>query len=260
MQSLSLIVITKNEADNIVPCLASVPFASQSVVLDALSTDETVELARKQGAQVHVTADWPGFGPQKNRALDLATGQWILSLDADERVTPELAVEIQRVLTEHAGQSVAFEIPRRTQFCGVWISHCGWSPDYVLRLFRHGQARFTEDLVHESLRLKDPQIRVIRLRHRLLHYSYPTPDHYWRKLRQYSREWACQRYAAGQSASMSRAILSGMFAFLRSYFFRLGFLDGPMGLAVCTMQAQASFGKYFELYCLSRNRDSTSLR
>ncbi len=260
MQTLSLVVITKNEADNIVPCLASARFASQMVVVDSSSTDETVELARNQGAQVRVTADWPGFGPQKNRALDQATGHWILSLDADERVPPELAAEIQQALINYANQSVAFEIPRRTQFCGVWIAHCGWSPDYVLRLFRRGQARFTDDLVHESLRLNDPQVRVIRLRHHLLHYSYPTPDHYWRKLRQYSREWACQRHAAGQSASMSRAILSGMFAFVRSYFFRLGFLDGSMGLAVCTMQAQASFGKYFELYCLSRNRDSTSLR
>lgn len=252
VSTLSVTVITRNESHNIQACLASVAFADQRLVLDCGSTDATVDLARGQGAEVSSSSDWPGFGPQKNRALDLARGDWVLCLDADERVTPELRAEIEALLRLHARESVAFEIPRLTQFCGVWIRHCGWTPDHVLRLFRRGQARFSDDLVHESVRLVSPGTRVLRLRYPLLHYSYPTPEHYWRKLERYSRDWARQRHARGQKTTMGRAAASAAVAFLRSYFLRLGFLDGAMGFAVCTMQAQAAFGKYFELYCLSR--------
>jgi glycosyltransferase involved in cell wall biosynthesis len=258
MDSLSLIVITKNEADNIASCLVSASFATQKVVFDSGSTDRTVEIAARLGAVTVQTTEWPGFGPQKNRALDFAEGPWIFSLDADERVTPELRVEIAEALARHGSKNVAFEVPRKTQFCGIWIRHCGWTPDYVLRIFRKGQARFSDDLVHESLRLIDPRVRVVRLRHPLLHYSYPTPEYYWRKLQRYSQDWARQRHRDGHSTSMTRAVLSGVVTFIRSYFFRLGFLDGAMGFAVCTMQAQAAFGKYFELYCLSRKGESKS--
>ena len=250
---LSVTVITHNEGRNIAACLASVGFADQRVVVDSGSTDDTVAQARQSGAEVSVHADWPGFGPQKNRALALATGHWVLSLDADERVSPELQQEILAQLARvPLGQSVAFEIPRLTQFCGVWIRHCGWTPDRVLRLFRRGEARFSDDLVHESLRLQDAGTQVLRLKNPLLHFSYPTPEHYWRKLERYSRDWARQRHAKGQRTTMVRAALSGFAAFFRSYVLRLGFLDGAMGFAVCNMQAQAAFGKYFELYCLGQ--------
>lgn len=255
---LSVTIITHNEGANIAPCLDSVSFAGQRVVVDSGSTDDTVAQARTLGAEVAVYADWPGFGPQKNRALDLARGAWVLSLDADERVSPQLRQEIELHLARVGpNESVAFEIPRLTQFCGQWIRHCGWTPDHVLRLFRRGQARFSDDLVHESLRLVEPGTRVVRLKNPLLHYSYPTPTHYWRKLERYSRDWARQRHAQGQRTSIARAALSGLVAFVRSYVFRLGFLDGAMGFAVCAMQAQSAFGKYFELYCLNRNREKS---
>jgi glycosyltransferase involved in cell wall biosynthesis len=255
MTFLSVTVITHNESANIADCLDSVAFADQVVVVDSGSTDDTVAQARALGAEVAVHADWPGFGPQKNRALDLARGQWVLSLDADERVSPALREEILSRLAEAGDAPVAFEIPRLTQFCGVWIRHCGWTPDHVLRLVRRGQARFSDDLVHESLRLLQPGTRVQRLKTPLLHYSYPTPEHYWRKLERYSRDWARQRHAQGRRTTIARAALSGLVAVVRSYVLRLGFLDGAMGFAVCTMQAQAAFGKYFELYCLSRTRE-----
>lgn len=251
---LSVILITRNEEANIAACLGSVRFADEIVVVDNGSTDATVALARAAGARVHEVADWPGFGRQKNRALDLATGGWVLSIDADERVTPALAQQIQAAVA--SGVRQAWEIPRLTQFCGQWIRHCGWTPDRVLRLFPRGDARFTEDLVHERLVARVP---VARLTEPLLHYSYPTPAHYWRKLEAYSQAWAKQRHEHGMRTSMLRATLSGMVAFARSYFFRLGFLDGAMGFAVCTMQAQAAFGKYFALYCLNRQDDSKAL-
>ena len=252
MSQLSVIIITCNEAANIAACIQSVSFADEVVLLDSGSSDGTPDIARGLGAQVHASSDWPGFGPQKNRALALAKFPWVLSLDADERVSSELARQIQAALA--ANQASAYEIPRLTQFCGRWIHHCGWTPDRVLRLFKRGTARFSDDLVHERVLLA--QGAPARLTEPLLHYSYPTPSHYWRKLEQYSQAWAQQRYARGQTTTMLRAALAGVVAFLRSYLFRLGFLDGAMGFAVCTMQAQAAFGKYFALYCLNQKNDT----
>ncbi len=249
---LSVIVITHNESANIRDCLLSLAFADEVVVLDSGSTDGTPDMARALGAVVHTSADWPGFGPQKNRALQFARFSWVLSVDADERVSSELASQIQAVVAANKDQ--AFEIPRLTQFCGRWIHHCGWTPDHVLRLFQRGTARFSDDLVHERVLLA--QGTPARLTQPLLHYSYPTPAHYWRKLEQYSQAWAQQRFARGQKTSMLRAALAGVVAFLRSYLFRLGFLDGAMGFAVCAMQAQAAFGKYFALYCLNQKNDT----
>lgn len=246
-----MILITKNEEANVAACLASVRFADQIVVVDSGSTDNTVAIAQALGAQVLQTKDWPGFGMQKNRALDLATGDWVLSIDADERVTDELAAQIQAAML--SARTAAFHLPRLTQFCGQWIHHCGWTPDYVLRLFKRGSARFSDDLVHE--RLIQSQGTSEKLKAPILHYSYPTPAQYWRKLDQYSQAWAEQRYTEGKKVSMLRAGVSGLNAFVRSYFFRLGFLDGAMGFAVCTMQAQAAFGKYFSLYCLNQNNE-----
>ncbi|MDP2371733.1 glycosyltransferase family 2 protein [Rhodoferax sp.] len=250
MTQLSVIIITCNEQANILACLESVSFADEVIVLDSGSSDQTVALARAAGAAVHVTQDWPGFGPQKNRALALARHAWVLSLDADERVSPALATEIRSAMRSERCQ--AFEIPRLTQFCGQWIHHCGWTPDRVLRLFRRGVARFSDDLVHERVIVDG--LATARLNTPLLHFSYPTPTHYWRKLEQYSQAWAQQRASRGQHTSMGRAAAAGVVAFVRSYVFRLGFLDGAMGFAVCTMQAQAAFGKYFALYCLNQKK------
>ena len=254
---ISAVLIVCNEASNLEACVKSVSWADECVVLEHGSTDNTVKIARDLNVAVLQTTDWLGFGVQKNRAIDAATGEWILSIDADERVSPELAVEIFDALQKAklANGSIAFEIPRLTQFCGVWIRHCGWTPDYVLRLFKRGEARFSDDLVHEKLQLIGANTTVVRLNHPLLHYSYPTPEHYWRKLQRYSMDWARQRHALGQKTSIARAALSAFTAFVRSYVLQLGFLDGAMGFAVCTMQAQSAFGKYFELYCLGREHD-----
>jgi glycosyltransferase involved in cell wall biosynthesis len=246
--SLSVIIITKNEEANLQACLESVSFADQWIVVDSASTDNTQAIARAFGAEVTETTAWPGFGPQKNLALSLASGDWVLSLDADERVTPALAAEIRQAI-ENTGID-AYEIPRLTQFCGQWIRHCGWTPDPVLRLFRRGQGEFSDDLVHERVLLRSGALS--RLKTQLLHYSYPTPAHYWRKLEHYSVAWAEQSHARGKASSMPRAVTSGLMAFFKSYIFRLGILDGSMGFAVCAMQAQAAFGKYFTLYCLNQ--------
>ncbi|MBP8286107.1 MAG: glycosyltransferase family 2 protein [Rhodoferax sp.] len=254
MHGLSVIVITYNEAANIEACLRSVSFADEVIVLDSGSTDTTCVQAAALGAQVHHTTDWPGFGAQKNRALALATQSWVLAIDADERVTPVLAQQITSALA--ADKHPAYELSRLTQFCGRWIRHCGWTPDRVLRLFKRCSAEFSCDLVHERVVLKKGDAG--RLSEPLLHFSYPTPSHYWRKLESYSQAWAKQRHSQGQKTTMLRAAVSGVVAFIRSYVFRLGFLDGAMGFAVCAMQAQAAFGKYFALYCLQQINDDSN--
>lgn len=249
---LSVIIITRNEQANITECLQTLAFADELIVVDYDSMDQTAELARRMGARVHVTRDWPGFGKQKNRALALAQGDWVLSIDADERVSPELAKEIKSAIRQNS--NVCYDIPRLTQFGGQWIRHCGWTPDRVVRLFRKNDTLFSDDLVHERVLIGETPLK--HMSGYLLHYSYPTLSHYWRKLEQYSQAWAQQRYARGQKTSMLRAAAAGFVAFQKSYVFKLGFLDGSMGFAVCCMQAQAAFGKYLALYWLHKNNPS----
>jgi len=147
---VSVVVITKNEADVIERCLRSVDWADEVIVLDSGSADRTVEISQRLGARVSVTADWPGFGPQKNRALEKATGDWVFSLDADEWVTPDLRDEILNAVSRPDG-AVAFRVPRLSSFCGRYMRHSGWWPDYVTRLFRRGAAKFSDDVVHEHV-------------------------------------------------------------------------------------------------------------
>ncbi len=253
--SISVILITKNEAANLQACLQTVAFANEIIVVDNGSTDDTAKIAANAGAQFYPTDDWPGFGPQKNRALAHASSDWVLSIDADEQLSPDLIQEIQAIVfakTTSAPLHTAYDLPRLTQFCGVWIHHCGWTPDRVLRLFKRNSAQFSDDMVHERLVLHTASQPIGRLKGQLLHWSYPTPAHYWQKLQRYSHDWALARYARGQRTTMWRAGAAAAVAFVRSYVLRLGFLDGGMGFAVCVMQAQAAFGKYFELYCLNQ--------
>ena len=263
---LSVVIIAKNEAHNLARCLRAVSFADEIIVVEHGSDDETINVALANGAKVVTTHDWPGFGTQKNRALMLAKGVWVLSVDADEVVCEALQHEICAITApanlpdpaltarhENNTSVMGYEIARLTQFRGKWIRHCGWTPDRVLRLIKRGEGKFSDDLVHEKLNMFRPNGKIGRLNSPLLHFSYAEPDQYWIKLQRYSVDWARNRFEAGQTTSMSRAVLSASAAFFRTYFFRLGFLDGAMGFAVCWMQAQAAYSKYFELYCLHLN-------
>jgi len=245
MVSLSVILITRNEAANIRDCLQSVVWADETIVVDAGSVDDTAGIAREMGAQVHVHADWPGFGPQKNRALGYASKDWVFSIDADERVTPELRAEIEQAMRE--GQADGYYCPRLSQFCGTFIHHSGWYPDYVLRLFRRGTARFSDSLVHESVVL---QGNAGKLKTPLLHYSYFTGDDVERKVAHYSDAAAQQMFRAGKRSSWLGAALSGGWAFARTYFLRLGVLDGRAGWGIACMNARTTWLKYRKLAAL----------
>jgi glycosyltransferase involved in cell wall biosynthesis len=166
--SLSVILITKNEEANLKDCLESVSFANEIIVVDSQSSDKTQEISKSFGAKLEITSDWPGFGPQKNRALNLATQEWVLSIDADERVTPALKEEILKVISSKESAN-CYAIPRSSWYCGRFMKHSGWYPDYVDRLFKRGTAKFSDHLVHERLL---PSGAVGQLQNHFLHYSF----------------------------------------------------------------------------------------
>ncbi|MGB3289234.1 MAG: glycosyltransferase family 2 protein [Burkholderiaceae bacterium] len=244
---LSVIIITKNEAAHIGACIDSVAFADQVIVVDSGSTDATREIAEGKGAKVSLTPDWPGFGPQKNRALDLAEGEWVLSIDADERVTPELAQAILREL-EHP-RAEAYKIARLSNFGGRWIRHSGWWPDHVLRLFKRGTARFKDVAVHESvLPRSQPQI----LDGHFLHYPYADLETFIAKINHYSSEAAAMMHARGKKTSVLGATGHAIWTFIRIYLIRRGFLDGKEGFILATMGAAGSFFRYNKLLFLNK--------
>lgn len=242
--TLSVILITCNEAANIRACLESVAWADEIIVVDSGSTDDTVAIAAKAGARVY-RHDWPGFGPQKNRALGYATGDWILSIDADERVPPALRAEIAQVLL--SPDFDGYCCPRLSQFCGKFVRHGGWYPDYVLRLFRRGAGKFIDSLVHESVQIGGA---TARLKTPLLHYSYLTPEDVERKVEHYSTAAARQMFLAGCSSSLARAAASAGWAFVRTYLLRLGILDGRAGWGIACMNTRTSWLKYRKLAAL----------
>lgn len=252
---LSVMIITKNESANLPACLASVHFADEIIVVDCGSTDGTVDLARAAGATVLETSDWPGFGPQKNRALAATNGTWVLSLDADERITPELSQEISAIISNPATAADGYDISRRSWYCGRFIEHSGWSPDYVTRLFKRGKARFTDHVVHERLIVEG---HVKRLNSLMLHYSFMDYSQVLRKVDQYSTLSAQQAYARGKRTSIGKAILHGWWAFMRTYFLKRGFMDGAHGLALAISNAEGSYYRYLKLWLLTQNAQRNS--
>jgi glycosyltransferase involved in cell wall biosynthesis len=246
---ISVALITRNEQHNIAECLRSVAWADEIVVVDHGSSDGTAQRARELGARVVEAPDWPGFGPQKNRALEACTGDWILSLDADERVSAELRSQIEAAVANPSFD--VYEMPRRSSYCGEFIRHSGWSPDYVRRLFRRGSARFSEARVHESLISERP---VGRLSAHLLHYSFRSMDEVLEKVNRYSSESARMLVAEGRRPGLSTAILHGMAAFLRTYVVKRGFLDGRRGLMLAISNAEGSYYRYVKAMLLAEGR------
>ncbi|CAI2719217.1 glycosyltransferase family 2 protein [Nitrospina watsonii] len=243
---LSVVVITKNEAARIRQCLESVRWADEIVVLDSGSSDGTPEICREYTDRVF-DVDWPGFGPQKNRALEKATGDWVLSLDADEVVSDSLRRDIEQAV--QSPQVNGYEIPRSSHYCGRRIRHSGWSPDYVLRLIKKGQGAFTDALVHEKLEVRGP---VGRLRHPLIHYSFDTFEDVLDKVNRYSTYNARMLYEQGRRTSLLEAVGRGLWAFVRAYILKAGFLDGRQGFQLAVSNAEGTYYKYVKLMELHR--------
>ncbi len=252
-ERLSVIVIAKDEAAAIGRCLGSVAWAGERVVLDSGSTDDTAAIARACGARVEITPDWPGFGPQKNRVLALATGEWVLSLDADEWVTPELAAAIRAALAD-PGPHAAWRMPRLTSFCGRFMRHGGWSPDYVTRLWRRGRARFSDDLVHERVIVEGS---VGTLGPPLMHEGVTDLADALAKMDSYSTAGARMLLARGRRASLGTAVAHGAWTFLRVYLLKAAILDGREGFLLAVANAEGAFYKYAKLNQMDRDRRRT---
>lgn len=248
MNSLSVIIITKNEAKKIVACLKSVQFADEIIVLDSGSTDDTISLALQYTPQVHCV-DWPGFGAQKNRALNMCHNEWILSLDADEQVTPKLQHEIQQILQKNP-PIAAFKIPRKSKYCDKWIKYGDWRNDDCLRLFRRDHARFKEVPVHEELIVKG---EVQTLKQPLLHYSFDNLEEVLRKVNSYSSLSALHKHKGGKKSSLKKAIIHGLWTFFRGYILKLGFLDGKMGFLLAFSNAEGCYYRYVKMMLLNNN-------
>jgi glycosyltransferase involved in cell wall biosynthesis len=246
---LSAIIITKNEAANIGDCLQSLAFCDERIVVDAGSSDGTLLIAREKGARVAVHS-WKGFGPQKNYALSLAQGDWVLSIDADERVTPELAEAIKAAIA--AGSADGYEIPRRSSFCGRMMRHSGWFPDRVLRLFRRDKGRFSDDIVHERVICDG---KLARLKEPLLHYPVARLEDAIRRMDNYSTLGAERIAGSGKPVSFFTGIAHGAFTFLRIYVLRLGFLDGSAGFLLAVANAEGTYYRYMKAWLARQRRD-----
>lgn len=252
--SISVIIITKNAGATIRRCLESVAWADETVVIDSGSSDDTLDICRELGTKVSVTTDWPGFGPQKNRALDAASGDWLFNIDADEWVTPELADEICAAVAG-GGSAAAYALPRRSSFCGRYMKHSGWWPDYVVRLFRRDTARFSDDQAHERLIVKGA---THKLKNPLMHEAISDLDQMIGKMNLYSTASARGLHARGRRASLGKALLHGGWAFLRTYVLRAGFLDGREGLMLALANAEGSYYRYVKLMLLGKKANGDS--
>ena len=242
MPQVSVIVIALNQEDNIVPCLETVLWADDIVVVDSGSRDRTLELAGNFTDRVF-TINWPGFGAAKNYALDQARGEWVFSLDTDERVSEALREEILgAVRTE--GKFAGYRVPRKNYFGGRWIRRLGWYPDYTLRLFRRDKGRFKERAVHEEVLVDGP---VGLLQSPLDHYSYDSVSDYLARQDRYARLAAQEMVREGRRPRAGELFWRPCGHFFKLYFLRLGVLEGRLGYTLALLSSLYNFLKYYYL-------------
>lgn len=247
-RTVSAVLITYKAEPRLRQCLASVAWCDEIVVLDNGNTEGTAAVCAEFGVRLSQAPDWPGFGRQRNRALALATGEWIFSIDADEVCPPALRRQIEARLSA-PGAAAAFELPRRSNVCGHWIRRGGWGPARVKRVFRRGSAEFSDDVVNENLIVNGA---VARLTEPLLHYSYDSLEQALAALDRDSTLGAQEAYARGRRANPLSAAARGGGAFVRAYFLRLGLLDGAAGLMLALYKAHSMFYRYLKLWLLDR--------
>ncbi|PMR74684.1 glycosyltransferase family 2 protein [Billgrantia endophytica] len=247
--SLAAVLIVKNEESNLRACLETLQWADEIVVLDAGSRDATCDIAREFTDKVVVNADWQGFGVQRQRAEALVESEWILMIDADERVTPELRASIADAVSSE--EPAICTLPRLSWCFGDYIRHSGWYPDRVARLYPRTRAGYDAALVHEKV--QNPQSLPVKpLRGDLLHFTYRDLRHYLEKSAHYAQAWAEQRAARGKQGSLSAGFVHGIGCFLRMYLLKAGFLDGRQGLLLAVLSSHSTFAKYADLWIRTR--------
>ena len=243
---LSVALIVRDAAAQLGYCLASVAFADEIIVVDSGSTDGTVELAARHGARV-IQREWPGFGAQKQFAVEAASHDWVLCVDADERVSLELR---ERIIAElKAPRGFVYAMRRRNRFLGRWLRHGEGYPDWSVRLFHRAHAHWGNEPVHEKVVSRSP---VLKLPGDLLHDSAETLEKYLDKQNRYTSLQAESMHAAGRHANVLQLVISPFLRFIKYYLLRLGFLDGVPGLVHITIGCMNSFNKYAKLKALER--------
>jgi len=250
MSKLSVIIITYNEEENIKDCLESVKWSNEIVVVDSFSSDKTVEIAREFTPKVFQNK-WTNFSQQKNLALAKASNEWVLNIDADETVTPELKEEILAIVNSQFSTLEGYYIPRKNHYMGRWIRHCGWYPDYKLRLFRKGKGRFNERTIHESVVVEG---KKGFLKSCLSHYSYKNLSDHLSRIDKFSTLGAEQMFRDGKTARFFDLLFRPLTRFIKMYLIKRGYLDGIYGLIVSVMGSFYVFTKYLKLWELSRGR------
>ena len=248
LSTIGCVIITKNEETNVLDCLSSVDWAAERIVVDAESSDRTVELARAAGAMV-IVRPWPGFGAQKNYAIDQVTSEWILIVDADERIPPVLPGEIlSRIGAWKPGDPIAYEIPRRNFFYGAWVRHAGVYPDYQIRLFRRGQARYNDVPVHENLLVEGP---IGQLINPMDHFTERLIRDHFRKFGLYTTLAAQEKARTVRTVRARDLIFRPLIVCIKTYLLKQGFRDGVRGLIVCVFAGMYTFVKYAKLWVLT---------
>ncbi|MFQ5866976.1 MAG: glycosyltransferase family 2 protein [bacterium] len=250
MSELSVIIITYNEQENIRDCLESVNWSDEIVIVDSFSSDKTVEIAREFTSKIF-QKKWTNFSQQKNFALGKASNEWVLWIDADERATPELKEEILTILNSEFQSFDGYYIPRRNHYLGRWIRHCGWYPDYKLRLFLRGKGRFNQRTVHESVVVEG---RKGYLKSCLNHYSYKNLSDHLSHIDKFSSLAAEEMFKDGRRARVFDLLFRPITRFIRMYLMNRGYLDGTYGLIVSLMGSFYVFTKYLKLWELPRGR------
>jgi len=249
MMQLSAVIITRNEESNIKRCLESVRFADEIIVVDNNSSDKTVPIAESLGAKVYTTT-WKGFGAAKQEGVNYASGEWILSIDADEEIPEMLAKEIQAKLASTNG-CAGYYLNRKTMFLGKWINHCGWYPDYVIRLFQKNKGEFDDAIVHEKA-VVDGAVGYLNVD--MLHYSYPDLESYLNKFNRYTTLGAEEAFRKGKKAGWFDILIKPPVSFIKHYIVKQGFRDGWAGLVLSALSAMSVMVKYAKLRTLQNNR------
>ena len=249
---ISAVIITYNEEKNIAAALESVSWADELVVVDSNSTDRTIDIAAEMGARV-IVRDWPGFSQQKQFGVDAAANDWILSLDADERVTPQLRTEIEAIKSSNTPAD-GYRVPRLSTYMDREIRHSGWYPDRQLRFFDRRKGRWNGRTIHESVEM-GPDAKVAELAYDILHFSVESAAHHHKMIgERYAPLGARQMFERGVTTSHFRIAAAGPIAFVRSYVFKLGFLDGFPGFCIARFAAYHAYLKHLLLYEMQGTR------
>ncbi len=249
-QAVSAVLIARNAESQLPACLQSIAWADEIIVLDSGSTDATVAIAEAAGAKVFQSEDWPGFGPQRQRAQAYASHDWIFMIDVDERVTPELQQSIEAVLAKPDPDRV-YRFNRLTDFFGRFMKTSGWYPDRVARLYHKDRFAYDNAAVHEKLECRPEQ--QVDLNGHLLHFTTPSYRNFIEKSARYACDWADARYARGKRTSVAGILGHTLGTFLRKYLLQRGVTEGRHGFLLACVSSIYTFHKYMALWTLQQD-------